>query len=182
MKKIAYLISVSFVLCFSAPAYECHAAAPSASQDVPLPPILNKPVEFWGMTWGDSPDKLGEDKVFVGRTDVSSFEGYDLQRKGMSFEEFPVSKVCFGFSREKKLIAVAVYFKETVEAKTLLRHLIKKYGKLAVIKEEETKGSFWWRDDDFMIDLEIRPKSPPILCFFNGKLVNEQYPEPFNEE
>ena len=168
MKKIAYLISVSFVLCFSASAYECHAAAPSASHEFLVPPIPNQPREFWGMTWGDSPDKLGEDTVLAGRRGLLG-EAYDMRKKGASFEGFPVDKVRFVFN-SKKLVTVGVYFEENVDADELLRSLDNTYGESTLTSKKVVTETFSWMDEDVKINLEISPAFWPRLTVYNMKL------------
>jgi hypothetical protein len=139
-----------------------------------LPSLPNKPVDFWGMKWGDSPDKLGNDKVLFKKNQKLHGEAYDIKRNNISFEGFQVSKVHYVFYY-KKLTRVTITINHE-NADYIYTRIKKRFGKPVPIWERELV-KYVWMDNEIIIVLKIPVKSFPTLEFGNRELLQEMFPQ-----
>jgi hypothetical protein len=125
-----------------------------------LPSIPNKPVDFWGIYWADSPDKLGNDKVLFRKNQKRQGEVYDIKRNDISFEDFQISQVRYVFYY-KKLTDVVITISDKNNDDIFARTK-KIFGK-PVSFSKEGLTEYIWMDDEIMVTLAMSAKSFPHL-------------------
>jgi hypothetical protein len=138
-----------------------------------------KPNDFGGVKWGDSPDKLGDEKKFIRENRQKQIVVYDLSTKNVFFNKYRAGKTRYLFSYNQ-LVSVRIYFQNKHgKDDLLLPHFAELFGQ-PIISESDKKTSvtrYIWMDNEFTIDLSMHSKSNWTLDIFNDHLARELSPK-----
>jgi hypothetical protein len=167
IKKISYffviLLSIIFLM-------------QSESKGYVFQTLPYRPSGFWGVKWGDSPDKIGDEKKLIKENKAKHIIVYELQnelqKKGIFFRGYDVERLRFVFFHNK-FVVFTIYFKNKYAKDTLLPSFEELLGQPLLIHPKNSDARYIWMDNEFTVDLNIYSNAPATLTFFNNSLAHE---------
>jgi hypothetical protein len=138
-----------------------------------VPELPNKPTDFWGMKWGDAPDKLSADKIFIKENKEKNVETYDIQQDGLYFKDLSIVKVHYGFYY-KQLVDIEITFSGNYSDNEILINMTQVFGKPLLFNEQSIK-KYVWVDKELTIILRLSHNAASKLEFFNDQLFRKLF-------
>jgi hypothetical protein len=163
MKKLSqfFLILFSFILLIQ---------VESTAYDIKE--LQYKPNDFWGVKWGDSPDKLGGEKKLIRENKEKHIAVYDLSPKNAFFNKYSVEKARYLFLHNQ-FISIKIYFQNKPIIDDLLSDFEGLFGKHTLIDKKPSETRYFWIDNELTIGLIIHSKSNWALDILNDPLARE---------